>query len=154
MRNGRKDRHTCMEKQNVPQRSRTRKSSMRLWTVLLIHRRRWLRRTLNLSGTIVLQTACGTNICFRPGNVFNINVDRYRSSPSRSRFFLCKVSTMFSWYLDTISGFARIGTKYPASPFAALSPDISGYWLQGHTVHGETSRKTSDTTKHRLERLC
>ena len=86
----------CMLKQNVPHRSRTSTSSIRLCTVLLIQRRRCDSSTLNCSGTVVLQTACGTNTCLRLGNVLSISVDRYRSSPSSNRFFLCSVSTTFS----------------------------------------------------------
>lgn len=86
----------CMLKQKVPQRSRTSTSSIKLWTVLLIHRLRCDRSTLNLSGTVVLQTPCGTKTCLRFGNVLSISVDRYRSSPSSSKFFLCNVSTTFS----------------------------------------------------------
>jgi hypothetical protein len=66
----------CMLKQKVPHRSRTSTSSIRLWTVLLIHRRRCDNSTLNLSGTVVLHTAWGTNTCLRFGNVFSISVDR------------------------------------------------------------------------------
>ena len=47
----------CMLKQNVPHRFRTRTSSMRLWIVELIQRRRCERRTLNVSGTTVLHFA-------------------------------------------------------------------------------------------------
>lgn len=45
----------CIEKQKVPHRLRTRTSSNKLWIVELIHRRRWDSKTLNSSGTIVLQ---------------------------------------------------------------------------------------------------
>src|SRR6267142_421910 len=86
----------CIEKQNVPQRSRTRTSSARLCTVELIQRRRWERRTLKVSGTTVLQTADGKKMFLRFGKVFNIKVVKYRSSPRSNKFFLCKVSTTFS----------------------------------------------------------
>lgn len=85
-----------IEKQNVPQRSRTWISSNRLCTVELIHRRRCERSTRNVSGTTVLHTADGWNIIFRFGKVLSMSVVRYRSSPRSSRFFLCRVSTTFS----------------------------------------------------------
>lgn len=66
----------CMLKQKVPQRSRTSTSSIRLCTVLLIHRLRCDNKTLNWSGTVVLHTAWGTKICLRLGNVLSISVDR------------------------------------------------------------------------------
>lgn len=59
----------CIEKQKVPQRSRTRTSSIRLWMVELIQRRLWERSTMNSSGTVVLHTAWGMKTCFRLGNV-------------------------------------------------------------------------------------
>ena len=52
--------------------------------------------TRNVSGTIVLHTAEGTKMFLRLGNVLSKSVVRYRSSPSKSRFFLCSVSTRFS----------------------------------------------------------
>ncbi|KAH3686537.1 hypothetical protein WICPIJ_002488 [Wickerhamomyces pijperi] len=101
----------CMEKQKVPQRSLTNTNSIKLCTVELIQRLLCDKRTLNLSGTTVLQTAFGTKICFLLGKVFNINVERKRSSPNNNKFFLCKVSTTLSEYLSTMSGLARIGTQ-------------------------------------------
>ncbi|KAJ7278478.1 hypothetical protein C8J57DRAFT_1307077 [Mycena rebaudengoi] len=64
--------------------------------VELIQRRRCESSTRNVSGTTVLQTACGQNMSLRLGNVLSISVGRYRSSPSRRRFFLCSVSTTCS----------------------------------------------------------
>ncbi|RUS17595.1 hypothetical protein BC937DRAFT_89759 [Endogone sp. FLAS-F59071] len=49
-----------MEQQKMPQSCGTRMSSMRLWIVELIQRRRCDRSTLKLSGTTVLHTARGT----------------------------------------------------------------------------------------------
>ncbi len=57
--------------------------------LLSYHRRRWDKSTLNLSGTTVLQQACGKNIILRFGKIFNISVVKKRSSPSNKRFFLC-----------------------------------------------------------------
>lgn len=110
----------CIEQQNVPQRSFTRTSSKRLWTVELIHRRRWERRTLKLSGTMVLQMAWGTKINLRRGNVLSIRVVKYRSSPSKRRFRLWRVSVTFSLYASTISGLATMGTQWFLPPFGAL----------------------------------
>lgn len=110
----------CMEQQKVPHKSLTRTNSNKLWTVELIQRRRWDNKTLKLSGTIVLQMAWGTNINFRRGNVFNINVVKYLSSPNNNKFLLCKVSVTFSLYASTISGLATIGTQLFLPPFGAL----------------------------------
>lgn len=52
----------CIEKQKVPHKSRTNKSSNKLCTVELIHLRRWESSVLNVSGTIVLHTAWGQNL--------------------------------------------------------------------------------------------
>ncbi|EDK42120.1 conserved hypothetical protein [Lodderomyces elongisporus NRRL YB-4239] len=132
----------CIEKQKVPHKSFTSTSSIKLCTVELIHLRRCDNKTLNLSGTTVLHAALGMKICFLLGNVLNINDDKYLSSPKRSKFFLCNVSTTLSEYLSTISGFAKIGTQYPSDPFGALI-----LYIQKHPW------KTRDTTKNRLKRL-
>ena len=66
----------CIEKQNVPHRSRTRSSSARLWMVELIQRRRCESNTRKVSGTTVLQTACGQKTFLRLGKVLSISVVR------------------------------------------------------------------------------
>ncbi|KAH3671583.1 hypothetical protein OGAPHI_000286 [Ogataea philodendri] len=100
-----------IEKQNVPHKSFTRTSSIKLCTVELIHLLLWDKSTANLSGTTVLQAALATNTCFRRGNVRSINDERYLSSPSNRRFFLCKLSSTFSEYFSTMSELAKIGTQ-------------------------------------------
>jgi hypothetical protein len=109
-----------MEQQNVPHKSLTKTSSNKLWTVELIQRRRCDNNTLKLSGTIVLQMACGTNISFLRGNVFNIKVVKYLSSPNNNKFLLCNVSVTFSLYASTISGLATMGTQLFLPPLGAL----------------------------------
>ena len=63
-------------KQNVPQKSRIMTRTERLWTVELIHRRRCESSMRNVSGTTVLQTACGQKSILRFGNVLSRSVDR------------------------------------------------------------------------------
>lgn len=114
----------CMLKQKVPQRFRTRTSSIRLWMVELIHRRRWERRTLKVSGTIVRHLACGKNIIFLFGNVRSNIVVRNRSSPKRSRFFWWRVVTWLWLYSLTISGFMINGIQSSFVVFRALSRNM------------------------------
>lgn len=103
----------CMERQAMPQRSDTMTSSIKLWTVELIHRLRCDRSTVKLSGTTVLHRAWGTKIICRLGNVRSMSVDRKRSSPNSNRFFAWSVVTTFRLYSRMISGLARMGTQAP-----------------------------------------
>jgi hypothetical protein len=110
----------CIEKQNVPQRFRTRTNSIKLCTVELIHRRRCDRSTEKVSGATVLHLAWGRKIFFRRGNVRSRIVDKNRSSPSKSKFFWCNVETSDCEYSLTISGLTRIGTQSVSASFLAL----------------------------------
>ena len=87
-----------MLKQQNPQRSFSQTSSAKLWMVELIHRRLCDNRTLHVSGAAVIAYASGMNLYDMNGKCFVINVVRYLSSPSESRFFLCRVSTSQSLY--------------------------------------------------------
>jgi hypothetical protein len=50
----------CIEKQNVPHKSFTKISSIKLWIVELIQRLRCDNKTRNVSGTVVWHVALGT----------------------------------------------------------------------------------------------
>ena len=127
----------CMLKQKVPHRSRTSTSSIRLWTVLLIHRLRCDSRTLNSSGTTVLQTACGTKTCFRLGNVLSISVDRYRSSPRCSRL-PCSSPRIWISTCRARRTYRISQDRHPVVLTTLGSLDA---------VHAETTRQASNTTK-------
>lgn len=57
-----------IEKQQKPHRRSTKRSSARLWTVELIHRRRCDIRTFQSSGAIVLACASLQNLVLNSGN--------------------------------------------------------------------------------------
>ena len=132
----------CIEKQKIPQRFGSLTNSQRLCTVELIHRRRWDRSILKVCGTVVWQIACGTKIILRHGKCFSIRVLKNLSSPSKSRFFLCNVSTMFSEYACTKSGLTINGTIHPPCLFALILYCIN------RENHAEAARQASDTAKH------
>ena len=127
----------CMLKQNVPQRFRTRTSSMRLWMVELIHRRRWDSSTEKVSGTTVRQRAWGKNIILRFGNVRSRQVVKNRSSPRRSKFFWWRVVTSLWLYSLTISGLMISGTQSSPLAFRAFSRN-----MEKHPGRHETPPKT------------
>lgn len=103
-----------IEKQQNPQSSGKNTNSQRLWTVELIHRRRWDRRMLNRSGAMVCEIASGLNFVLYVGKCFIMSVVRYRSSPSDNKFFLCKVSTLGSEYSSMMRFEMMIGRPLSA----------------------------------------